>query len=215
MPASTYQHAKFQTSAAALDHLPPDEGIEIAFAGRSNAGKSTAINIMTHQNHLARTSKTPGRTQLINIFSIDEERRLVDLPGYGYAKVPASVRERWQNTLSLYLQNRQCLGGLVLLMDIRHPLKEQDCSMLKWAGSNLLPVQLLLTKADKLVRSAMITTLRQVEDEVSSYPGDIKVQCFSALKRLGLDELYQRLDQWYLLSEGQDRSNTGTASTSS
>lgn len=199
MPANFYHQAKFQTSAAALTHLPADEGIEIAFAGRSNAGKSTAINIITQQNNLARTSKTPGRTQLINIFALDTQRRLVDLPGYGYAKVPEAVKQRWQETLSLYLQHRQCLRGLVLLMDIRHPLKDQDRAMLQWAGNHLLPVQLLLTKADKLVRSAMLTTLRQVETSVASYPGDIKVQCFSALKRYGLEELYHRLDEWYQL----------------
>lgn len=145
--------AQFLKSAAQLSQLPNDNGIEIAFAGRSNAGKSTAINVLTGIKGLAKTSKTPGRTQLINLFAIDDQRRLVDLPGYGYAAVPQAVKERWQQTLSRYLQNRQCLRGLILLMDIRHPLTEFDQHIIQWATSAKLPIYILLTKADKLARA--------------------------------------------------------------
>ena len=127
-----YRQAQFLTSAAALNQLPPDEGIEVAFAGRSNAGKSTVLNVLTGQRQLARTSKTPGRTQLINLFTLDEHRRLVDLPGYGFAQVPQSVKLRWQETLSQYLEQRDCLKGLILLMDSRHPLQALDLNLLDW-----------------------------------------------------------------------------------
>ena len=143
------QQARFLISAAKVDQCPPDEGYEVAFAGRSNAGKSSALNTLTHAS-LARTSKTPGRTQLLNFFTLDEERRLVDLPGYGYAKVPIPLKQHWQRHLEAYLGSRESLVGLVLMMDIRHPLTDFDRLMLDWAQVSRLPVHVLLTKADKL-----------------------------------------------------------------
>ena len=145
-----YQIVKYMLGAANLKQLPEDEGIEVAFAGRSNAGKSSALNRLTGQRSLARTSKTPGRTQLINLFSLQDNNRLVDLPGYGYARVAKSVKEHWQKTLIQYLQKRDCLKALVILMDIRHPCKEMDLSMINWALNANLKVLVLLSKSDKL-----------------------------------------------------------------
>ena len=145
-----YHKTHFLTSAPNIRAIPEDTGIEIAFAGRSNAGKSTALNALTNQKSLARTSKTPGRTQLINLFEVEPNCKLVDLPGYGYAAVPEKMKIEWQKSLGEYLQKRKCLGGLVVLMDIRHPLKDLDQQMIEWAVSADLPVMLLLTKADKL-----------------------------------------------------------------
>jgi GTP-binding protein len=191
-----YHKASFLTSAAKLSQLPPDRGVEVAFAGRSNAGKSSAINTLTHQKNLAKTSKTPGRTQLINLFELDENRRLVDLPGYGYAKVPLAVKERWQVTLGQYLEERACLRGLVLLMDIRHPLKEFDQDMLAWAYQSQLRTHILLTKADKLNANPRNNCLQQVKKQLLPYHPLITVQLFSSLDKIGLDELRKTLDQW-------------------
>ena len=149
-----YHKARFLTSAANISQLPEDSGVEIAFAGRSNAGKSTALNALTNQKSLARTSKTPGRTQLINLFEVEPQCKLVDLPGYGYAAVPEQMKLQWQKSLAEYLQKRECLQGVVILMDIRHPLKDLDQQMIEWAVASDLPVLLLLTKADKLSQSA-------------------------------------------------------------
>ena len=195
---SFYQQATFVLSAAKLNQLPADEGYEVAFAGRSNAGKSTALNVITSTKGLAKTSKTPGRTQLINAFSLDETRRLVDLPGYGYAKVCKETRRRWQVTLAQYLESRQCLRGLILLMDIRHPLKDLDQSMMHWAFVRSLPVHILLTKADKLSRSAGMQVLEQVRQAIKLAALDscISVQLFSSPKKMGVDDVYVVLDQW-------------------
>lgn len=182
------------TSAPTLAACPDDSGAEVAFAGRSNAGKSSAINTLTNQKALARTSKTPGRTQLINFFALDELHRLVDLPGYGFAKVPEKVKLEWQRHLSDYLQRREALRGLVLLMDVRHPLTEFDLTMIGWAEASELPLHILLTKADKLKRGAAMNTLQKVKRELASFSGDVQVQLFSALKRQGVSELEQRLD---------------------
>src|SRR5574344_3133786 len=154
------QQARFLISAAKVDQCPEDSGLEIAFAGRSNAGKSSALNTLTHAN-LARTSKTPGRTQLLNFFSLDEQRRLVDLPGYGYAKVPIPLKQHWQKHLEAYLTQRDSLTGIVLMMDIRHPFSPFDRMMLDWAKSSGMPVHVLLTKADKLASGAMRNTLQK------------------------------------------------------
>lgn len=183
-----FKQIQFLKSAAALSDLPPDQGAEVAFAGRSNAGKSTAINAITTQRHLAKTSKTPGCTQLINLFSIDDTRRLVDLPGYGYAKVPKAVKYRWQDTLSQYLQTRQCLKGLVILTDIRHPLNPYDQSMLTWADEIQLPVILILTKADKLGFGMAKNTALQVKTATQQYTNIKEIIIFSALSGKGLDE---------------------------
>ena len=192
-----YQTAKYLLGAAKLAQLPPDEGIEVAFAGRSNAGKSSALNTLTQQKSLARTSKTPGRTQLINVFTLDEDRRLIDLPGYGYAKVPEAMKLQWQEELSRYLQQRQCLRGLVLLMDIRHFLKDSDQDMLAWAAEVGLPVHCLLSKADKLKQGAKSKAVLQCKKAVKELHPTATVQAFSSLKREGLDQLYKILDGWY------------------
>ena len=158
-----YHKTHFLTSAANISQLPADNGIEIAFAGRSNAGKSTALNILTNQKNLARTSKTPGRTQLINLFEVETNCKLVDLPGYGYAAVPEKMKLQWQKSLGEYLQKRECLQGVVILMDIRHPLKDLDQEMILWAVQAELPVLLLLTKADKLSQSNRSKQLKMVK----------------------------------------------------
>ncbi len=195
-PALNYRLTEFLTSAAKLDQCPPDTGREVAFAGRSNSGKSSAINTLTDNKRLARTSKTPGRTQLINFFSVAGDRRLVDLPGYGFAKVPLAVKEHWQRHLENYLINREALCGLILLMDCRHPLQDFDRMMLDWAADNELPVHILLTKADKLKKGPAQNTLFQVRRELEPLGPGVTVQLFSALKRLGLDELRRQLDTW-------------------
>jgi GTP-binding protein len=158
-----FQSAEFITSAPSLKQCPDDVGCEVAFAGRSNAGKSSAINTLTRNKNLARTSKTPGRTQMINFFQLGEDQRLVDLPGYGYAKVPVAMKAQWDRHMAEYLQARKSLGGLILLMDIRHPLQDYDRQMLNWAAQAGLPVHILLTKSDKLKRGPAQSTLLKVE----------------------------------------------------
>jgi GTP-binding protein len=191
-----YRRAVFLTSAAKLSQTPPDEGCEVAFAGRSNAGKSSAINTLCDQRALARTSKTPGRTQLLNFFAIDAQRRLVDLPGYGYAKVAEGIKREWQGTLAAYLEQRECLKGLMLMMDIRHPLKDYDVQMLHWAHHIGRPAHVLLTKADKLNRGPAANTLLRVRSEIRQIDPSFSVQTFSSLKRSGVDEAHAKLDDW-------------------
>lgn len=192
-----YHKTHFLTSAPNIRAIPADEGIEIAFAGRSNAGKSTALNALTNQKNLARTSKTPGRTQLINLFEVENGCKLVDLPGYGYAAVPEQMKIQWQKSLGEYLQHRQCLAGLVVLMDIRHPLKDLDQQMIDWAVSAELPVLLLLTKADKLSQSARSKQVKMVREAILPFQGDIQVEAFSAQSKLGIDKLSGKLDGWF------------------
>lgn len=192
-----YHPAIFLSSSAKVTQLPLDEGYEVAFAGRSNAGKSSALNYLTGQKSLARTSKQPGRTQLINLFTLDPLRRLVDLPGYGYAQVPLEVKHNWQKTLTLYLQTRHCLKGIVLLMDIRHPLKETDQVLLDIAFTRGLPVHILLTKADKLSRNEAKSTLLKLQKQFDLYQDIISLQLFSALKKEGEAELIATLDRWF------------------
>jgi GTP-binding protein len=193
-----FNRATFTLSAPSIRECPPEEGVEVAFAGRSNAGKSSAINTLTNNGKLARTSKTPGRTQLINFFALSENQRLVDLPGYGYAKVSREMKEKWQRYLSEYLHNRQCLRGLVLLMDIRHPLQEFDTTMLNWAAEVEMPVHILLTKADKLKKgpagSTMLAVRKQMKE--AGLSDLVSVQCFSSLKHTGVDELKAKLQTW-------------------
>ncbi|MBD0846865.1 GTP-binding protein [Pectobacterium carotovorum subsp. carotovorum] len=188
---------RFIISAPDIRHLATDSGIEVAFAGRSNAGKSSALNTLTNQKNLARTSKTPGRTQLINLFQVVDGVRLVDLPGYGYAEVPEQTKIKWQRALGEYLQKRNSLKGLVVLMDIRHPLKDLDQQMIQWAVDVELPVLVLLTKADKLASGARKTQLNMVREAVLPFMGDIQVEAFSSLKKLGVDKLQQKLDNWF------------------
>lgn len=197
-----YKSAIFLKSAAAMKHLPEDTGIEVAFAGRSNAGKSSALNCLTQNKKLARTSKTPGRTQLINLFQLtDEAHRLIDLPGYGYAKVPEQIKLAWQKNLTEYLQKRNSLKGLVIVMDIRHPYKELDQMLVEWAVKRALPVHLLLTKCDKLSRLQAQKTLNQLKKMLAVFESLISIQVFSALKKEGLEELIILLNQWYGFSE--------------
>lgn len=194
--APEYRSAQFLTSAAKLSQCPGDSGWEVAFAGRSNAGKSSAINSLTGNKKLAKTSKTPGRTQLINFFSLSDSQRLVDLPGYGFAKVPQAVKREWTRVLESYLQQRECLRGLILLMDVRHPMQEFDRQMLSWGHSAGMPVHILLTKADKLKRGPANNTLLKVRKELDEYDGMVTVQLFSALKHQGHEELRAVLDAW-------------------
>jgi GTP-binding protein len=192
-----YRQAHYTISATQLSELPADNGIEVAFAGRSNAGKSSAINTITDQKSLARISKTPGRTQMINFFALDDTRALVDLPGYGYAKVPEKMKIRWQQTLGKYLETRQALRGLMLMMDIRHPLKEFDIQMIKWANQSKLSVHILLTKADKLKSGAAKASLHKVTTELKKLDLDASVQLFSSLKNTGKDEAINQLNHWF------------------
>jgi len=185
----------FQTSAATLEDCPADSSAEVAFAGRSNAGKSSAVNVITGLPKLARTSKTPGRTQLINFFFIEEGKYLVDLPGYGYAKVPLERKDKWQFELEKYLRRRKALVGLILLSDIRHPLKKFDRMMIEWAAQADLPLHLLLTKADKLKRGATQNTLLKVEKELTAFD-NVSVQLFSALRNIGVDPVRKVLTHW-------------------
>jgi GTP-binding protein len=192
-----YRQAHYTLSATQLSELPADHGIEVAFAGRSNAGKSSAINTITDQKALARTSKTPGRTQMINFFDMDDERRLVDLPGYGYAKVPEKMKIRWQQNLGKYLNTRNALKGLLIMMDIRHPLKEFDVQMVRWANESNLPVHLLLTKSDKLKNGAAMASLHKVNADLKNLNLLATSQLFSSLKRTGKDEAIAVLDRWF------------------
>ncbi len=192
----------FVTSAAKLADCPGDSLAEVAFAGRSNAGKSSAINTITGQTRLARISKTPGRTQLLNYFEVEPGRYLVDLPGYGFAKVPLAVKNKWQQELENYLRRRESLAGIVILSDIRHPLKEFDQMMVDWAVQSELPVLLLLTKADKLKRGAAQNTLLKVQREVKDLP-EVRVQLFSALKNMGVDQVRPILADWLATDEAE------------
>jgi len=192
-----FTQATFLLSAAQLTQLPPDQGIEVAFVGRSNAGKSSVLNQLTQNKKLARVSKTPGRTQLINVFVLDEDRRLIDLPGYGYAKVPQAMKEAWQRTLGDFLVERDCLKGVVLVMDIRHPLTEFDQNLLKWAEESALPVHILLNKADKLSFGLAKNTLLKVIRHLKTYQTAISCQLYSTLKTIGRDELKDQLIGWY------------------
>jgi len=201
-----YHRAVFLTSAANLTQTPPDEGFEIAFAGRSNAGKSSALNVLCQQKSLARTSKTPGRTQLLNFFTLDDDRRLVDLPGYGYAKVAESVKKQWQKTLANYIEQRQCLRGMILLMDSRHPMTDYDRQMLDWNCHHGLLTHILLTKADKLKKGPANNSLLRVRREISANGEGVSVQLFSSLKRQGVDEAHAVLDRWFELREVPDLS---------
>lgn len=177
--------AEFILSAWRPAQFPPDEGREVAFVGRSNSGKSSALNAITGRRDLARTSKTPGRTQLINFFALKEGQRLVDLPGYGYAKVPAEMRNHWRELMTRYVEKRASLAGLVVVMDARRPLTEYDWEMLTWTREQDLATHLLLTKADKLSRSEAVTTFKTVTAKAAGYA---TAQLFSSVTKTGVDE---------------------------
>jgi GTP-binding protein len=188
MADNPFRSAAFLTSAAELRQMPADSGAEIAFAGRSNAGKSSALNAICDQSGLARTSKTPGRTQLLNVFLLGDGRRLVDLPGYGYAKVPEAMRERWRAAIDHYLRERESLRGVVLIVDCRHPLKEFDRQMLAYCSEIDLACHVLLTKADKLSRGEAARTLALVRREIEAAGFAATAQLFSAQAKTGLAE---------------------------
>lgn len=194
---SAYFNTHFMLSASRVDEAPEDSGKEIAFAGRSNAGKSSAINTLTRQKALARTSKTPGRTQLLNFFQINEQQRFVDLPGFGYAKVPLAVKKQWHAMMEKYLVQRQSLCGIILVMDVRHPLTEFDWQMINWCQHSELPMHILLTKSDKLKFGAAKNTLLNVQKQLQETSIQVSVQLFSSLKRVGIDESHRVLDAWY------------------
>ena len=189
---------QFLLGAAEPHQFPDDDLVEIAFAGRSNVGKSSAINAISNRRKLARTSKVPGRTQQINFFSLGDQARLVDLPGYGFAQVPLAVKNKWQKTIHEYLAERKNLIILVLLMDIRHPLTDLDLQMIKWASNSELPTQILLTKADKLKRGKIASTLLNTEKELEKYPGNFAVEPFSSHNYLGVDSIRAQMQSWVL-----------------
>jgi len=191
-----FRATSFLISAAKLSQCPDDTGGEVAFAGRSNAGKSSAINCLTGNKKLARTSKTPGRTQLLNFFSVSDSSRLVDLPGYGFAKVPEKIKRDWNRLMENYLKYRQSLRGLILLMDCRHPLQPFDQQMLAWAMAAQMPTHILLTKSDKMKKGPAKAALLAVSSKIKVYGGLISVQLFSAEKNTGLSELVETLSFW-------------------
>ena len=197
-----FQNAKFFTTVNHLKDLP-DTPLEIAFVGRSNAGKSSAINALTNHVRLAYVSKTPGRTQHINFFELQNGNFLVDLPGYGYAQVPAAIRAHWVKLLGDYLQQRKQLIGLILIMDARHPLKELDIRMLDFFHTTGRPVHILLSKADKLSKNEQIKTLSQVKKLLKPYSErqNISVQLFSSLKKQGLEEVNQTVGSWFAATD--------------
>ena len=196
-----FNQTSFVTSAATLKECPEKSLAEVAFSGRSNAGKSSAINTLCNQSRLARISKTPGRTQLINFFAVENGKYLVDLPGYGFAKVPLEVKNKWQFELEQYLRKREALCGVVLLSDIRHPLKEFDRMMINWAVQSQLPIHLLLTKADKLKRGAAQNILLKIKRELESH-NEVSVQLFSSLKNTGVVEAQNVISSWLEDEEG-------------
>ena len=194
-----FARAQYLLAAHTPRQLPPDGGFEVAFAGRSNAGKSSALNALCQQNALARVSKTPGRTQQLVYFALPphEDKYLVDLPGYGYAKVPQDLQAHWQAFIADYFETRQALRGLVVVMDIRHPLKDYDRQMLGYAVRRGLPAHAILTKADKLGRGAAGNTLQAVRLELSQAFGDsVSVQVFSGEKKTGVDDLRAVVARW-------------------
>lgn len=195
-----FAQARFRMSAAQLGQLPGDGAPEAAFVGRSNAGKSSALNAICQQNTLARVSKTPGRTQLINLFDLPAGPRLVDLPGYGFAQVPIAVRNAWGALVGGYIETREVLRGLVVVMDIRHPMSELDIQMLEWCRNRGLRAHVLLTKADKLSYGAGKNTLLNVRAELRGFDPNMTAQMFSSLKRSGLDEARQTLAGWLSLA---------------
>ena len=195
---SEFRSARFVLGAAVLQQAPPDMGAEVAFGGRSNAGKSSALNVLTGQSSLARVSKTPGRTQQINFFDLGAEVRLVDLPGYGFARAPASAKAAWAQLVESYLQRRRSLKGMVVIMDCRRPMMESDQRMVTWANEVALPFHVVLTKADKLSRNQASRSLSvaQRQLETVSTPGLFSVQLFSAPRREGVTQLGEVLKDW-------------------
>jgi GTP-binding protein len=192
---SVYFSAQFDSSASDPSSCPPATA-EVAFAGRSNAGKSSAINAITRNNKLARTSKTPGRTQLINHFSLPQERYLVDLPGYGYAQVSKNKQKLWRAAMTRYLLTRDCLCGLILVMDIRHPLTDADWQLIELQQRGAVELHIILTKADKLSRNQVMQALAKTQSQLEDAGVEATLQDFSALKKTGIDDAHSVLDHW-------------------
>lgn len=193
---SLFRHAVFEISVAEPDGLPASRGLEVAFVGRSNSGKSSAINTLAGHTRLAFVSKTPGRTQLINLFRLKDGSALVDLPGYGYAQVPPAVRRKWQGLLEHYLTRRPNLAGLVLIMDARRPLTDLDWKMIEWFGPTGRPIHCLLTKSDKLTRQEQARTLREARAALAGCGDQVTVQMFSSLKKSGVEETEKVVGTW-------------------
>lgn len=196
-----YQKATYLMSAPSLEKCPPDFRYEVAFVGRSNSGKSSALNLITSQKNLARTSKTPGRTQMINFFELDADRALVDLPGYGFAKVNIKLKQLWEAELAEYIEKRQALRGVVLMMDSRHPMQPLDVMMLDWTYELGLPVRILLTKADKLSKNQANQALFSLQKTLKQFYPLASAQLFSTLKKQGLDQIWLQLDKWFAVGE--------------
>ena len=198
---SIYRNARFLTSSTTRKTLPEETGLEVAFAGRSNSGKSSTLNCLCEQKGLARVSKTPGRTQLINFFDLPDGNRLVDLPGYGYAKVPERIKKEWQQFIESYMTERTTLTGLVIIMDIRHPMRDYDHIMLSWAESRQLPTHIILNKSDKLKHGIVTRTVLETRKALKEYDLPTSVQAFSSLKKIGVSDLANQLSTWF--SENQ------------
>ncbi len=193
---STLRDIEFLTTVAATRNLPPARGAEVAFAGRSNSGKSSAINALTQRKRIAFVSKTPGRTQHINFFRVGDDRYLVDLPGYGYAAVPAAARAHWNQLIGDYLQTRHTLRGVVLIMDARHPLTPLDRQLLDWLAPSGKPLHVLLSKADKLGKQQAIQTLHAVTAELQRDYRNCSVQLFSSTRKIGIVEAADQVHAW-------------------
>lgn len=194
--SSIYRNARFLTSSTTRKTLPEEAGFEVAFSGRSNSGKSSTLNCLCDQKGLARVSKTPGRTQLINFFDLPDGNRLVDLPGYGYAKVPERLKMEWQQFIESYMTERTTLAGLVIIMDIRHPMRDYDHIMLSWAESRQLPTHIILNKSDKLKHGAVSRTVLETRKALKEYDLPTSVQAFSSLKKIGVSDLTNQLNKW-------------------
>lgn len=192
-----YQKTTFLLSVADIKQLPADLGHEVAIVGISNSGKSSVLNRLCGKKNIARVSKTPGRTQLLNFFGVDNERRIADLPGYGYAKVPSAMKTKWQRLISAYLANRQSLRGLILVMDIRHPVKPLDITLLNYCAELNLPVHILLNKTDKLSKNNVINIEKKTKVALTGLYKNVTLQAFSALKGDGLRDLQKQLDAWF------------------
>jgi GTP-binding protein len=199
---STFNNIEFLTTVADARTLPPAHGAEVAFAGRSNAGKSSAINALARRNRMAFVSKTPGRTQHINFFSVGPEQYLVDLPGYGYAAVPAAARAHWHELVGGYLRTRACLAGVILIMDVRHPLTPLDEQLIEWVKPTGVPIHVLLSKADKLTQNKASAVLREVTGVLGTRHPNCSAQLFSSTRKIGIVEAVQQIHRW--LSGGRE-----------
>lgn len=204
-PSLDFRRAEFTVAAQKIRQLPEDSGTEVAFAGRSNAGKSSSLNAIAGRNALARVSKTPGRTQQLVVFELEPGIRLVDLPGYGYAKVPPAMKAVWEQTMDEYFRTRKSLSGLILIMDVRHPLRDFDRQMLEFCAVAAIPVHILLNKADKLKRGAASNVLLAVRRELEkSALGEVSLQLFSALRSTGVEDAREIISRWLTEQETDD-----------